>query len=287
MTIKRIFTDMDGTLLNSKGQLSKDNAKAIRKANIPLTLVSARAPMEMMEVIETLKLQGPQVAFNGGLIFQMKNKTIQPLHVNIIPKRTVQQLLTTIRQSFPKVSLSYYDISHWYCDKIDKGIRFEYELTQQAPTLITDANRFLLGQENTFKLMMVSFEEIEIQTLEKMLHSLNLTTISIQRSGKFYLEITSKHAQKSKGIHYILKRENLAKTETAAFGDGHNDIPMLKTVGYPIVMENASDEIKSLAYKITKSNDQDGVGYGIQKFIKKVNHGQHSSNRKNQRLFSF
>ena len=71
MTIKRIFSDMDGTLLNSEGRVSSENSKAIRDAQIPLTLVSARAPMEMREAIEELQLTGPQLPFNGGLIYQL------------------------------------------------------------------------------------------------------------------------------------------------------------------------------------------------------------------------
>ena len=43
-----------------------------------------------------------------------------------------------------------------------------------------------------------------------------------------------------KESHNILRKEQLAKEETAAFGDGHNDLPMLEMVGYPIVMDNAS-----------------------------------------------
>lgn len=58
------------------------------------------------------------------------------------------------------------------------------------------------------------------------------------------------------------------KEETAAFGDGHNDLPMLKMVGYPIVMRNALDDIKRVAYRVTKTNDEDGVGYGIENFLK-------------------
>lgn len=49
MTIKRIFLDMDGTLLNTRGRVSPTNASKIKEANIPITLVSARAPMEMKE----------------------------------------------------------------------------------------------------------------------------------------------------------------------------------------------------------------------------------------------
>lgn len=78
MTIKRIFSDMDGTLLNSEGRVSSLNSEAIRDAQIPLTLVSARAPMEMREAIEELQLTGPQVAFNGGLIYQLVEGKLSP-----------------------------------------------------------------------------------------------------------------------------------------------------------------------------------------------------------------
>lgn len=103
--------------------------------------------------------------------------------------------------------------------------------------------------------------------MEAYLQSLELDGVTIQRSGPFNLEITHSRAKKSKGIAFIMQKEGLRKEATAAFGDGHNDIPMLEMVGYPIVMANAFDDIKSLAYKVTKSNDQDGVGYGIENYL--------------------
>ena len=196
MKIKRIFCDMDGTLLNNEGKVSDSNAALIREAGIPITLVSARAPMEMKEATDALQLKGVQVAFNGGLIYTIGNHhQVLPIHVQTIKHKTVKQLLRGIRQHFPQVSLSYYDMNNWYCDKIDEGIQYEQSLTRQMPTFIDNE-------------------------------------------------------------------------ETAAFGDGHNDLPMLEMVGYPIVMDNAFDDIKAIAYKITKSNDEDGVGYGIHKFLK-------------------
>lgn len=269
MNIKRIFCDMDGTLLNSKGQVSDSNAALIREAGIPITLVSARAPMEMKDAIDALQLKGVQVAFNGGLIYTIeKHHQVQPIHVQTIKNKTVKQLLRGIRQHFPKVSLSYYDMNNWYCDKIDVGILYEQSLTRQDPTLIETEEQFLEGRANTFKIMMISFDEEMIRELEKYLQSLYLPQITIQRSGKAYLEITHLSAKKSKGIAHVLRKEQLAKEETAAFGDGHNDLPMLEMVGYPIVMDNAFDDIKEIAYKVTKSNDEDGLGYGIHEFLK-------------------
>ena len=158
-------------------------------------------------------------------------------------------------------------MNHWYCDTVDERICYEYDLTHQAPTQVHDEDCFLSACDNLFKIMMISFEEEEMQDLQTYLNSLGLTSVTILRSGRFYLEITSKEARKSSGIDYISRKENLKKEETAAFGDGHNDIPMLEMVGFPIVMDNAFKDVKAHAFKITKSNDEDGVGYGIHRYL--------------------
>lgn len=268
MNIKRIFSDMDGTILNSKGKVSVENARMICKSGIPITLVSARAPMEMKDAIETLNLTGVQVAFNGGLIYKMEGNEVKPIHMEVIKKEVAEMILKNVRQYFPEVSLSFYDLANWYCDIVDEGIRYEHELTGQYATIIENTETFLQGKSDIFKIMMISFDEEMIVKLEKVLRELKLEEVTIQRSGKAYLEITHKLAKKSKGIEYIMQREKLMKEETAAFGDGHNDLPMLKMVGYPIVMRNALDDIKRVAYRVTKTNDEDGVGYGIENFLK-------------------
>ena len=158
MKIRRIFSDMDGTLLNQNGRITSSNARLIKQAGIPLTLVSARAPMEMQEAIQDLSLSGPQIAFNGGLIFETIDNHIHPLHADPLPQGAAQQLLAGIHQHFPQVSLSYYDLTHWYCAKIDSGIRYEFNLTQCAPTLIQDTEVFLRAPINTFKIMLIAFE---------------------------------------------------------------------------------------------------------------------------------
>ena len=101
----------------------------------------------------------------------------------------------------------------------------------------------------------------------KMAEELNLPNVSIQQAGDFYLEITHKKAKKSVGIDYIIKEEKLHKKELVAFGDGHNDLPMFERVGLSIAMENASQAIKDKVSLITKTNDEDGVGYGIHHFL--------------------
>ena len=141
--IKRIFSDMDGTLLDNTGAVSEENVSLIKSAGIPMTLVSARAPMEMMAAIEKLDLTGAQVGFNGGLIYRVDNGRVLPIHSQPIAKKDVHTLLGAIHEKFPEISLSYYDLHKWYCHEIDKGILFEQKVTQQKPTRTMLLSHFL------------------------------------------------------------------------------------------------------------------------------------------------
>ena len=266
MTITHIFSDMDGTLLDSTGRLTASNAALIQEASIPLTLVSARAPIEMAPAIDALHLTGPQIAFNGGLIFRPDNGNFTPITQAPIAKAAAHTLLHAIATEFPEVSLSFYDRSHWYTPRIDAGIRYEQKLTEQAPELrvsaIADADNLTV-----FKIMMISFDAAEMAALNDYLLGLRVAGVAIQRSGDNYLEITSAQALKSTGIRYLLETEDLAIADTAAFGDGHNDLPMLELVGIPIAMANAQPEVLAACKYTTTSNDDDGVGRGIHRFL--------------------
>ena len=84
------------------------------------------------------------------------------------------------------------------------------------------------------------------------------------------MEITHTNAKKSLGIEYVMNLKNIDRDSTVAFGDGENDISMLQSAGYSIVMGNASDKVKEHADLITKSNNEDGVAYAIKTIIDKI-----------------
>ena len=82
-------------------------------------------------------------------------------------------------------------------------------------------------------------------------------------------DVIPKNSGKQEGIKAILKYYGLKSEEVMAFGDGHNDIEMLSTVGCGIAMGNANDEVKKHADEITESVHNDGVAIGIKKYIYK------------------
>lgn len=264
MTIKQIFLDMDGTLLNEQGTVSDDNRRTVADSVCSVTLVSARAPMEMQATIQQLALTAPQIAFNGGLIFDPQTRKTLVRHA-LDPKLS-SNILTILAQKFPQVSVSCYDQADWYVERVDGGILHEQALTRQTPIVIQQTLAQFAQTHSLFKLMLIVDDTQTMQALKCQLDQFT-GVINCQQAGNQYLEITSLRAQKAQGIVTLLESSELTLAEAAAFGDGHNDLPMLKVVGRSIAMGNAAPEMKAASQFVTLSNEDDGVAYGIKHYL--------------------
>lgn len=268
--IKHLFSDMDGTVLNSKGEISEASINAIKKSGLPFTLVSARSLQKMEKVINTLGIDGIHVSFNGALIFEKKNNEKIILHRQPIDFSIAKNLVLDIRDKFPSTGISLYDELNWNIDLETDVIRGEYNIVKVAYNML-DFKEYFKEEKDIYK---VSFIEYDNEIFEKIVDYVQKQysneELTFQRSLNGYLEITHFNAKKSKGIEFISNLEKLTKKELAAFGDGQNDIPMFETVGYSIVMGNATDDVKKYADYVTKSNNEDGVAYAIENFIKKI-----------------
>lgn len=266
--IKYLFSDLDGTLLNSAGVVSAANVTAIQASGLPVTLVSARAPIEMRAAIDALGLTGPQIAFNGGLIFAYQDGKVTSLQEAPLSLVRAQQLITFIQTNYPAVSLSCYTRDQWLTEKIDGGVRAEERLTGQTAQLTSYADLFEAAAQPIFKIMIMTLDAALIHELAAALKQLGYPDISVKLSGQTYLEITSDAAQKSRGIAFIKAEQHLKMAETAAFGDGENDLPMLQAVGTPVVMGNADPAIQAVGKFVTKTNAEDGVAYALKHLLK-------------------
>ena len=262
--IKHIFSDLDGTLLDDQGRISKVNQQTIETCPIPFSLVSARTPQAMEEIIKQLDLESPQVAFNGGLIFDKKGI----IKAETLDYEKVKNLIDQIKKIQPKVNISFYTLENWYIERMSEEIRQEMNFTPQIPKLVDFTDQLKKEKRSKiFKLLLIIPEEKMLEEVKKELEALNIPEIVIQKTWESYLEITAIGAQKSTAISYIAKINHLKKAELAAFGDNENDISMLEVVDMPIVMGNASDKVKKVGKFITKKNSDDGVAYGIEKYI--------------------
>ncbi|KRM20985.1 HAD-IIB family hydrolase [Latilactobacillus graminis] len=265
--INYIFSNLDGTLLNQDGQLSEKDIAAVKACPLPISLISARSPQAMQPTVDQLSLTTFQVAFNGGLIYQPTD--LFPMVLAEAP--LVARLVATLQTNFTDISLSAYDLHHWYTQKIDAGIEHAAQNTSQLPTMFNFAEQLQNPFIKIFKVLLILPDTKQCKIVQEFIAQLHLPSISVQQSGTLYLEITSQQATKANALMTILKTTSVSLADCAAFGGDQNDLSMLAAVGHPIVMGNASDQIQAAGQFITKTNQHSGFSYGLKKYITKIN----------------
>lgn len=92
--------------------------------------------------------------------------------------------------------------------------------------------------------------------------------LTVVRTAAFYLEIIPSKINKGKGLADVCTYIGENLSDTVAFGDSENDIPMLEKAGCGVAMENGEEAVKKCADKITLSNNQDGIAYALKNWLK-------------------
>ena len=94
---------------------------------------------------------------------------------------------------------------------------------------------------------------------------LNVNPSSFNKPDPYSGEITQSAITKAAGIKTVMEHLHVPREETAAFGDGHNDIEMLQFAGIGVAMGTAPDAVKAAADLVTDSLESDGLYHAMQK----------------------
>lgn len=92
--------------------------------------------------------------------------------------------------------------------------------------------------------------------------------MSVFRSAPFFLELVPNGIDKAQSLQRLLGKINLTPADMIAFGDGYNDLSMLKLAGVGVAMANAAPEVRAEADYVTLSNEEDGVAAALNHFWK-------------------
>ena len=137
------------------------------------------------------------------------------------------------------------------------------DIKKQAPNV---ARMKILGAnvvEVTHGLKTLKEAEISLEEIKNLNLKVN---VNLQISGdKFLLEITHQDVSKLTGVSYVASKNKIGLDRVVAFGDGHNDVELIKNVGVGVALENAVDELKKVAKELTDDCNHKGV----EKFLKK------------------
>ncbi len=274
MAVRCIALDLDRTTLNIDGILSKKNKEAIEyaiKKGVHIVVASGRAFHTLPK--DVLEIKGIEYAItsNGTAIYHIPTKRC--LHQYKLDGDTIKEIIQLSKSE--KVTYEAFIDGKAYADSTYIDHPEIFGANQQAiaymkatRNMVDNIEQFINEHIEEVDCMDIITKDNQLKkTLMEMLKS-NVNGIYVTSSIEQLIEISNAQAGKHSGVKFIMKLLGLQQEEIAAFGDGDNDIDMLKFVGTGIAVENASVHCKEAADMITKHHNEDGVAYGVYELLK-------------------
>ncbi|MFK8060326.1 MAG: HAD family hydrolase [Polaribacter sp.] len=260
--VKLVVSDMDGTLLNSKGEVSDLFFKLfhqLKKENIHFCAASGRQYNSIVSKLDAIKDAIFVIAENGGIA----KKGDEVLLSNFLKPEKVLSLIPILRKIDGANMVLCCDDFAFIESKDERFINLfqeYYHSFQQVDNLMEIAKT-----TPVFKIAVYHFNSSE-EFIYPVVKHLN-DKILLKISGKNWLDISDEKANKGNALRVVQKKLNITKAETMVFGDYHNDIEMMQEADFSFAMQNAHKDIKELANFSTESNDNFGVERVLEKLI--------------------
>lgn len=260
-----LFLDIDGTLLNSKNEVTpatRSAIDAVRRHGVGVVLASGRPCGGMKHFVEELDLDtktGFLLGFNGGKIIRAGSG--ETVYEHRMPQQLAERAFA-LASSLGLVPITYDENGLVTPDPEQPQVQLEHNLTHLPVRLYTEGVTPL--DFPMHKCLVVGSPE-QIAEAETVFRSHFGDEAVIARSTPYFLEVTPKGVDKASGIRAMMQTLNLPCEQAVACGDGYNDIPMLCAAGFSVAMGNAPEEVKKHADFVTVSNDEDGLALAIRR----------------------
>ena len=248
--IKAIFFDVDGTLYrHSVHDLPHSAMKALhglKNNGYRLGISTSRCRYETKNLPISFRTFPFDAAFyDGGALIMQKDEIVRKTPIQ---RTSMEKLLTLAKDHHMPLRYSTLDGDYFAypCEASTRDNFFKLYLNM--PT-----SKPYEGEE-VFNILAYPQTDADQNGIHAMKEEVNIVT-----HGNSTMEITAHHIDKSEGIRVMAKQWNLSMDEIACFGDGYNDIEMLKAAGLGIAMGNAKEEVKQAADIICDSIDEDGI----------------------------
>ncbi len=285
--MKLIAIDMDGTLLNNKNEISKENIKAIRFAQeqgIEVVIATGRAYFDAISICKKAGIHTDLISDNGAVVHSKEGKKLASIPME---KKDVNQIVKWLEENafyyevFTEkaiyTSVKTREILRKEIDFLgnihndfDRGIleqAMEKQFGQIGFIFVENYKAIMEKEEEFYNISGFSFDEEKRKLGMKTFK--DLTQLSVFSSLDHNFEIVNKEASKGNALKMLGKKLHISLDESVAIGDNYNDVSMFKKAKYSVAMENAKEDIKKMCTFTTKSNNENGVAHAIYKLMKR------------------
>lgn len=266
---KLIAFDMDGTLLNSKKEISQKTLEAIDKAfdaGKEVILSTGRCVAELNEYISQIPKLRYINCVSGALVYDLKEK--KNIYSNAIPPEKVKEILEVSKLEDCMVHIM---TTHSFVQEkdLENMAYFGMGIYQNMFSKVTDtvSDIYSFYSDNNFPVEKLNLYHHSQKGRGRSRERLADSGLALSNAEESSLEMSEEGVTKGTGLLKLCEHLGISIEETIAVGDADNDIDVLKTAGLSIAMDNAADNIKNICDVIVSDCDSDGCVEAIEKYL--------------------
>ena len=286
---KLVAIDLDGTMLDSFGQVTENTKKVIQKTiekGTDVIIASGRPIDSIKTIAKEIGSNKYFIAGNGALIYDIQKDEV--LYKKYMNKQKVLEIIKICEEN----SISYnvytektilatalkYNVLYYYKENLKKQedkrthiniVENMYEYIQKMPeekflkiTICDDSKAIF--QSIIRKLEKISdIEILDVSHMSRKVIEQGTESIPIEY---YYTEISSKDVDKWFAIEFLMDKLHIKKEEVITIGDNINDKKMIEQAGLGIIMGQSMPQLKEIADYVTTSNTEEGVAKALEKF---------------------
>lgn len=253
--IKAVFFDIDGTLVSFRTHTVPESARraivSLRERGVKVFIATGRL-LKHTSVVGDIEVDG-YITVNGSYCITSDGRTI---FERAIPRATVERVIDLAEQYGFDLNVMTHD--NMYVTSMGERVRKIASMINIMPE-VADVRMVAATQPIVQMCPYISME------LEREIMPLVPDCVG-SRWIETFMDLNLKGVDKSLGINEVMKYYGMNLSQAMAFGDGGNDIPMVRDAYLGVAMDNACEELKAVADYITASVDEDGVARALKHF---------------------
>ncbi len=286
---KLIAIDLDGTLLNSYGEITRENKQAIKYAidnGIEVVLASGRDPGTMKKISLELGINNYLIAGNGASVYDIKlDKNI---YKSFIEKEKALQIIKLCKEN--SIFFNIYTNKGIITESLNYNVKVFNNENNYKPNnkrtnieVTTDIYKYINDNElEILKIIICDNSKIIFNNIiDKLKKIRDVEVLDVSHMSKkfikrgteevqveyFYTEVTNKNTNKWDAITFLINELDIKKDEVICIGDNINDLKMIENSGLGIVMKDSALEKMKIGDYVTLDNNSNGVEKAIYKYI--------------------
>lgn len=287
---KLVVVDLDGTILNSYGEISETTKESVKKClekGAKIVIASGRPIDSIKTIANELGIEEYFIAGNGALIYDLKKDEI--IYENYMKKEKVLEIIKICEDN----SISYnvytdktilttnlkFNVLYYYKENLKKE-----ENKKTNVSIVENMYNYVknLNEEKFLKITICDESATIFNSIVRTLKEINDVEIlevshmsrKIIKQGTeeipieyYYTEISAKNVDKWDAVEYLARKLNIENEEIIAIGDNINDKKMIENAGLGVAMKGSAPDVINVANIVTDSNDNDGVAKILEKYI--------------------